>query len=52
VAALMDALWAAGLRPNCRGADSSIVEAKDAHLGDLRAILDRVTGTLKLPAEA
>ena len=50
--ALMDALWAAGLRPNCRGSDSSIVEAKDAHISDMRSILRRLTGTLELPGEA
>jgi hypothetical protein len=50
--ALMDALWAAGLRPNCRGRDSSIVEAKDAHIGDLRAILNRITGDLHAKPEA
>lgn len=42
--ALMDTLWVAGLRPSCRGSDSSIVEAKDANLRDLRAVLNRVTG--------
>jgi hypothetical protein len=47
--ALMDALWVAGLRPDCRGSDSSIVEAKDANLRDLRAILNRVTGDFHEP---
>jgi hypothetical protein len=47
--ALMDTLWASGLRPSFRGSDSSIVEAKDAHLNDLRAILNRVTGDFHEP---
>jgi hypothetical protein len=42
--ALMDTLWSSGLRPSCRGGDSSIVEAKDANLRDLREILNRLTG--------
>jgi hypothetical protein len=42
--ALMDALWDAGLRPSARGCESDLVEAKDAHIGDLRALLNRVTG--------
>jgi hypothetical protein len=44
--ALIDALWNAGLRPSCRGSESGIVEAKDAHIGDLRSLLNRITGDL------
>lgn len=39
VQGLMDALWAAGVRPSIRGSVDSVVAAKDDHIGDLRKVI-------------